>query len=116
MSEIKPRLSTLSFVGFFVNGAISKGYLDSVSFDEIYKGLEQGNLFQFLETRMPGEFDFSLFEQNSDQHIGFHQVLNNIAKGLQGRERRKMGLSNSSHGLSLLLSFILEAMQHKDWV
>jgi len=116
MLEIKPRLSTLSFVGFYVNAAISKSHLDSVSFDEIYTGLEQGNLFQFLDKKIPGEFDFSLFKPNSDECIGFHQVLNNIAGGLQGRERRKLGLDNSSHGLSLLLSFIIEAMQQEDWV
>lgn len=116
MQEVKPNLSTLSFVGFYVNAAISKGHLKAVSFDEIYKGLEESNLFEFLDNRIPGEFDFSLFKPSSEQSNGFHQVLNNAAGELEGRERRKLGLGDSNHGLSLLLSLILEAMQHKEWV
>ncbi|MEC6899996.1 hypothetical protein [Photobacterium piscicola] len=116
MSDIKPSISTLSFVGFHVNSAIANGHLESVSFDELYTALEQGQLFEFLDSKLPSEFDFSLFKAGSDQHIGFHQVINSIAGGLQGRERKKLGLSNSNHGLSLLLAFILEALQHHDWV
>ncbi len=116
MSDIKPRISILSFVGFYVNSAIANGHLESISFDELYTALDQGQLFEFLDMKLPGEFDFSLFEAGADQHVGFHNVINNIAGGLQGRERRKLGLSNSNHGLSLLLAFILEAMQHQDWV
>lgn len=116
MQDIKPRISTLSFVGFYVNSAIANGHLESISFDEIYASLENGELFSFLNNKLPGEFDFSLFDANSDQNIGFHQVINNIAGGLQGRERRKLGISNSMHGLSLLLAFILEALQQHDWV
>lgn len=116
MSEIKPRLSTLSFVGFCINSAISNGNIESVSFDEIYTHLENGDLLEFLDQKLPGEFDFSLFEAGSEQHLGFHQVLYNVAGGIEGRERRKLGLDNPNHGLSLLLAFILEAMQHKYWV
>lgn len=116
MTDVKPRLSTLSFVGFYVNSAIANGNLESVSFDEIYSGLEQGNLFDFLNNKLTGEFDFSPFEAGSEQGIGFHQVVNNVAGGLNGRERRKLGIENSNHGLSLLLAFILEAMQRQDWV
>lgn len=116
MTDIKPRLTTLSFVGFYLNSAIANGHLESVSFEEIYFGLEQGNLFEFLNSKLPGQFDFSLFETGSEQCLGFHQVLNNVAGGLHGRERKKLGLANSNLGLSLLLSFIFEAIQHRDWI
>ena len=116
MTDVKPKLTTLSFVAFYVNSAIANGNLESVSFDEIYSGLEKGNLFDFLNDKLPGEFDFSLFESGSEQCIGFHQVLNNVAGVLHGRERRKLGIANSNHGLSLLLAFIIEAMQQRDWV
>ena len=47
MSDIKPRISTLSFVGFYVNSAIANGHLESVSFDELYTALEQGQHLNF---------------------------------------------------------------------
>ena len=116
MSEIMPKLSTLSFIGFYVNSAIANGHIDKISFDEIYNELEKGNLLDYLNKKIPGQFDFSLFPPGSDKSIAFHNVINNVAGGLQGRERRKVGIENDSHGLSLLMAFILEAMQQKHWV
>lgn len=115
MEVIKPRLSTLASVGFNINSAIANGHLNTVTFDEIYSALERKNLLDFLNNKIPGEFDFSLFAQGSAQYIGFHEVIYNVAGGLEGRERRKVGLENANHGLSLLLSFILEAVQQHDW-
>ncbi len=110
----KPRLSTLSFVGFYVNSAIANGHADTISFDEIYGGLERGTLLDELNEKIPGEFDFSLFESGNDEHKGFHNVIAEVAGGLQGRERRKVGIESS--GLHLLMAFIIEAMQHEMWV
>ncbi len=63
MSEPKPRLSTLSLIGFHINSAIANGHLEKISFQEIYQNLEQGNLLDYLDKKIPGEFDFSLFPQ-----------------------------------------------------
>jgi hypothetical protein len=116
MTELKPRLSTLTLVGFYINSAIANGHINTVTFDEIYDALERKELLSFLDKKIPGEFDFSLFPPGSDQYIGFHDVLYNVAGGFEGRERRKLGLESPNHGLSLLLSNILEAIQQHDWV
>ena len=113
MSE-KPWLSSLALVGFEVNAAISRGHGDTVSFREIYESLERGTLLEDLEKKIPGEFDFSLFPPGQEQSVALNQVLNEVAGGLEGRERRKTGIESS--GLHLLLAFILEAMQHQEWV
>lgn len=114
MPEIKPWLSSLGFVGFYVNSAIASGYGDTISFDEIYDNLEEGTLLEYLNEKIPGEFDFSLFTPGEEQCVALNHVLNEIAGGLQGRERRKVGIETS--GLHLLLAFILEAMQKQEWV
>jgi hypothetical protein len=113
MSQKKPWLSSLAFMGFYVNSTIANGHGNDVSFDEIYSNLEKGTLLEFLNEKIPGQFDFSLFPPGSDQCIGLNSVLNEVAGGLQGRERRKVGIEKS--GLHLLLAFILEAMQQKNW-
>lgn len=41
MSEEKPWLSMLSFLGFQVNAAIEKGHGNKISFDDVYRGLKE---------------------------------------------------------------------------
>ena len=47
----KPWLSTLSFIGFYVNSAIANGHTDTISFEEIYEGLERGTLLDELNEK-----------------------------------------------------------------
>jgi hypothetical protein len=110
MNEERPWLSSLAFVGFSINIAIANGHGNTISFQEIYKSLENGTLLEDLNTKIPGEFDFGLFPTGSEQCIALNKTLNEVAGGLKGRERRKVGIKNS--GLHLLLAYIIEAMQH----
>lgn len=113
MTEKKPWLSTLAFVGFAVNSAIEGGHGDDLSFAAIYQGIESGTLLDDIDQKLPGVCDFSLFPAGGEQSVALHQVLSLIADGLRGRERRKLGIEKS--GLHLLLAFVLEAMQNQYW-
>ena len=110
----KPRLSALAFLGFSINIALEKGYADAISFNDIYTSLNNKTLLEDLETKIPDIFDLSLYPKGSEQNQYINEVLDYIAGGLQGRERKKVGIEKS--GLHLLLAYILEAMQQKDWV
>jgi hypothetical protein len=113
VAEKKPWLSTLALVGFETNAAIEAGHGDALSFDDVYQGIERGTLLEDINKKLPGVCDFSLFPAGSEQAAALHEVLNLVAGGLQGRERRKVGIERS--GLHLLLAFVLEAMQHQYW-
>lgn len=118
MSEQKPLLSMLSFLGFQVNAAIEKGYGNEISFNDVYEGLEERNLFELLDEKLPGSLDLSLFlERNKgaslEQRVGLLNALNDAASGMKGSER-KYGVESS--GLSLLMAYILEAIQQQYWV
>jgi hypothetical protein len=47
-----------------------------------------------------------------------HHVLNEVAGGLHGRERRKLGIDSSDEapGLHLLLGFVFAAIEQKYWI
>ena len=106
----KACLSSLAFLGLYVNSAIASGHSESVSFDEIYEGLKNGTLLEVLDKKLPGHFDFSLFPAGSKKCIALNNSLHAIASGIQGRERRKVGVETS--GLHLILAMIFEAIQH----
>jgi hypothetical protein len=118
MSEQKPWLSMLSFLGWQVNIAIEKGYGDKISFSDIYNGLKGRNLFELLNEKLPGVLDLSLFlRSNNEDHLkqrdGLLNALSDAASGMEGSED-KYGLKSS--GLSLLMAYILEAVQQQYWL
>ncbi len=106
----KACLSSLAFLGLYVNSAIASGHSESVSFDEIYAGLKTGTLLEVLNKKIPDHFDFSLFPAGSQKCIALNRSLHAIAAGIEGRERRKVGVKTS--GLHLILALIFEAIQH----
>jgi hypothetical protein len=110
----KPRLISLTFIGFHLTAALDDEKGDAVTFADVYEGLENRSLFKRLKVKLPDSFDFSLFEEGGEEEAAIFDVLDNVAGGLQGRERRKMGIEKS--GVSLLLGFILEAIQQREWV
>jgi hypothetical protein len=112
--KVRPWLSSLAFLGFYVNGTIERGLGEEMSFEEVHKGLMNETLFEDLEKKFPGMFDLSLFKAPSDQRKGVLEALGIAAAGVEGRERRKVGISKN--GLSLLMACILEAMQQGYWV
>lgn len=106
----KACLSSLAFLGLYVNSAIASGHAETVSFDEIYTSLKRGTLLEDLDKKLPGHFDFSLFPPGSKNCIALNHTLQAIAISIQGKERRKVGVETS--GLHLILGLIFEAIQH----
>jgi hypothetical protein len=113
MPEKKPPLNALTFLGFYVNSAMADGHGSDISFAEIYSNLERGTLLEYLEREIPGEFDFSLFPQGSEQSFALNHVLHQASFGFQDREGRKAGIESS--GLHILMACILEAIQRRYW-
>ncbi|MBD2060671.1 hypothetical protein NDI37_25455 [Funiculus sociatus GB2-A5] len=118
----KPSLYMLSYLGFQVNKAIEKGYGNEISFKDVYKGLEERKLFEILDEKLSGVLDISPFWKGSEaafpgllnQRNGILNVLSDIALVVEGKEERKFGIKSS--GLSLLMAYILEAIQQKSWI
>ena len=47
--ETKLRLSTLSFAAFNLTSALDHGFIDKITFDELYRETESGNLINFMQ-------------------------------------------------------------------
>jgi hypothetical protein len=105
----KPYLTSLTYLGFQINAAIERGHGDKVTFAQIYKGIEWGTLIEDLDKKLPKFFDFGLFSVSKEQREGVLEALRMAAGGMK-RSERKYGIQKN--GLSLLMAFILEAIQH----
>ena len=109
----KPHLSFLTFLGFQLNSAIESGAGEKVSFTDIYKGVEWGTLIEDLDKKLPGVIDFGLF-QSQERRAALYTALKYSAGGMKGRET-KYGVQKN--GLSLLMAFVLETIQHPEcWI
>lgn len=112
----RPWLTSLTFLGFQLNGSLEEGYLGDgdhgLTFDEVYDGLENGTLWKVIKKRVP-DIDLALFT-DSDPNLGNAVIaaLQEAAAGMRGREE-KYGLQ--ANGLSLLIAYVFEAIQQGYW-
>ena len=112
-NNIYPLLSIWGWLGFIVNQLPEHYDTSFMTFDYIYDGIHNRNLFENLENAFTEHVDFSMVTENQNEGTLVYDVLNDIAGGLEGRESHKTGIKTS--GQRLLLSFIIEAMQQKYW-
>jgi hypothetical protein len=92
--------------------AIEHGYLGKVSFEEVYQGIEQGNLVPFLKEKLGDAVDLSLIKPEDEQGRLFIEAMRYVVPGLEGRERRKTGIEKC--GLCLLIVLCIEAVRQPE--
>jgi len=66
-----------------------------------------------LENDFEGDIDLSLLHDNKEQVEILNAVLAEVSEAFRGREAKKTGIEKN--GLSLLMAFVIEAMQKKMW-
>ncbi|ABO47125.1 hypothetical protein EXW69_08660 [Francisella tularensis subsp. mediasiatica] len=104
-------ISYLTLLSRQINSAISDGYIESYSFEDIYNAIDNKNLEKIVTNEVA---DFGILSTiQKDELEWLYQQLAYEAKKFSdaGNERAKLGLDNKKHGLSLLLGMILEIIQ-----
>jgi len=114
MSDNLPRLSTLTFIGFEINSLPERINCDKITFEYVYKGIEEKNLLHKISKDFGDNIDFSLYLNDPSELEAIYNSLGQAAAGLEGRERRKTGVENS--GQRLIIALLFEAIQHNNWV
>jgi hypothetical protein len=101
------RITNLTFLAFYLNGALDTGKYADVSFDEVGKAIDNGTIFDVLAKRLEGDSDLSIFDAAKKAEI--------IAEWQDHRNavnaRRKLGVENN--GLCLLVAYCLEGVQRR---
>ena len=107
-------LIDLTYLQFNLIAVIDSGKHEGVTFKEVKAALESGELFDWLKHRFPGEVDVSVYEgERSPVGREIANALEEAAGGVDGRERRKMGVQHN--GVCLLAALVTEVIQRRDW-
>lgn len=101
------RLSYLTGMGFYVNGAIESRKYDTITIKQIKEHIRNNTIFPFLEKELVDDLDISLWSiadrnEINDEWINFADTID---------ESRKLCVGKN--GLSLIMAYILESIQRR---
>jgi len=68
----------LSFAAFNLTAALDKGLIHKITFDELYREIDNGTLINFLNERLDN-YDWSLFGPELDQGPAFVEAIQSVA-------------------------------------
>ena len=95
-----------------VNAAIDTGKYQDISISEVEEHIEKRDLIPYLKNRLGKDMSIlSLYDSKTGQEL--NEKLEYTLRGYKGRERRKLGVENS--GLCLLVAFVIDIIQQRDW-
>jgi hypothetical protein len=111
MPNNSPRTSSLTFIGFEINSLPERTKCDQITFEYVYKGIEEKNLLHKLSNDFGDNVDLSLYLDDPSELDAIYASLGQAAAALNGRERRKTGVESS--GQRLIIALLLEAIQQR---
>jgi len=106
-------LASLTSFCTLLNHWLEGGGNHDVSFSDVYDAIEQKNLFEMLEKKIPGFDVMGVWKSNTKQMSALTAVLAWVAEYRRGSERRKLAVEEG--GLSLLMALALEAIADGLW-
>ena len=101
------KITKLTFLGFYLNGALGSGKYDEVSITEVKNQIEKGTIFKYLENTLGDDIDISAIDLKDRQEL--LEEWEDLANAVD--ERRKLGVDKN--GLCLLVAYLLEGIQRR---
>ncbi len=92
---------------FYLNSAIDTGRCNDISFEVVASHIEAGTIFNFLQKRLSGDIDLSIFDNEKQRELiaEWQDILG------AGNASRKFGVQKS--GSCLLVAYLLEGVQRR---
>jgi hypothetical protein len=101
------RITYLTFLAFYLNGALDTGKYADLIVHEVASQIEAGTIFDFLRHRLTNDVDLGIFDTSKEtQLIAEWQDMSAAINA-----RRKFGVENN--GLCLLIAYLLEGIQRR---
>lgn len=101
----------LSFLGFYLNGALGSGKYDDITIDDVSKQIEAGTIFDYLKEKIPeGCGSAILTPEDKEELINEWRTFVNVIY-----EGKKLCVRNDK-GLCLLVAYLFEGIQSRTGV
>jgi hypothetical protein len=107
-------LVDLTYLQFNVIAIIDANKHVGVTFSDVKSALASGDLFLWLKREFADHIDLSFYEgDRANIALEITHALDEAAGGVDGRERKKMGIEHN--GICLLLALLTEVIQRRGW-
>jgi len=108
----KLRISSLCCAIFYLNAKLGEGKGAHIAFDDVYREIDSGTLWPFLEREL-GESVLDYL------HPGVHQqgdLFAELMRRMEFVDASKLSLDSDKHnGVCLVIALIAEAIQQGHW-
>lgn len=101
------RVNRLTFLGFYLNGALGSGKYDDISIDEVKARIRDHTIFDYLDTKLGMDIDLSILSAEDRREL--NEEWEDMADAIN--ESRKMCVDRN--GLCLLVAYLLEGIQRR---
>jgi hypothetical protein len=101
------RITQLTFLGFYLNGALGSGKYDDISIKEVKGEIRDHTIFDYLKTKFGLDIDLSVLSPEDRQEL--NKEWEDTADAVD--EARKMCVDRN--GLCLLVAYILDGIQKR---
>lgn len=101
------RITQLTFLGFYLNGALGSGRYDDITIDAVKARIHDRSIFDYLAARLGQDIDLSLLTPDDRREL--NDEWEDLA--LAVNESRKMCVERN--GLCLLVAYLLEGIQRR---
>jgi hypothetical protein len=108
---VKIGIHIWTYIARQINSAIADGYIEQYSFEDIYGAIKSSDLEGLLIINDVADFSILETLNFSEKKLLYTKLNKEVEYYSDNNERRKLGLSNKKHGLSLLTGIILEIIQ-----
>ncbi len=100
-------ISYITFLAFQLNGLLDTGEYANIDIKTVAREIEDGTIFNFLETRFKGILDLSILDTARRQELveEWQSLLNAVD------HRRKFCVEKN--GIALLVAYCLEGIQRR---
>jgi hypothetical protein len=101
------RIIQLTFLGFYLNGALGSRKYDDISIEEVKERIRDRTIFDHLKSRLGSDIDITALRP--EERLELNEEWADMADAID--ESRKMGVDR--YGLCLLVAYILEGIQRR---
>ena len=101
------RITKLTHIGFYLNGALGSGKYDDISIEEVKQHLHAGTVFEYLVRRLGDDFDVTILTP-ADQAELLSEWQDLAVAVHEGRK-----LCVDRNGLCLLVAYLLDGIQRR---